>query len=77
MVPDCLITRVRPGSFVYKRWRLRGGDDVGSYVGAVQQSRLNWQRRGVAGEEISGHTETTGAKQPSKCIRGGAHCHYG
>lgn len=49
MISDCLITRVCSGSFVYKRWRLRSGDDVGSY-GAVQQSRLDWQRQGVAGE---------------------------
>lgn len=34
-------------------------------------------KKEVAEKRISGHIETTGAKQPSKCIRGGARCHYG
>jgi len=57
-------------------WGLHGNGlrDCRRPLGAGREGG-RWRR--AAGEEISGHTETTGAKQPSKCIRGGAHCHYG
>lgn len=63
MVPDCLITRVRPAASAATKDE---GCEVATAPGDLtlvlynsRDSLATGSDEGVAGEEISGHTETT------------------